>query len=617
MTKNINERGNYQGQFSQGVGGWAEYQVLMTEVPDKIRHDVKAPPKKVIPIIFLPGIMGSNLRMTKTRQQELKRPDNKAWRPDDLTSARGGASILFGGKRGGFFSSATASERQLNFDPNETEIDYYHYTEDKARFDPDGTETKESDKRHSNVPDGLGPIPPLVLGSSAEGKKTKPAQIARWRGWSEIMFGGAYGNMLKKIEFLLNNILLNNDIHPCWQKNPKHFDGTILLGVPHRDVMNTLLQQPPSKFGAITGEELNPDDIRKIGACWYPVHAMGYNFLKSNGESAKVIAERIRGLVNGYRNRHFNCDEVIIITHSMGGILARAVLHPEYGNLINEKSFKILGIYHSAMPTTGAGATYKRMRFGFQESWALLGETGASIFGVDGEHATAVLANASGPLELLPGEAYGKEWLKVVNWKNEVLWSWPRKNDTALDSIYLKPHAAWWRLVNPDWINPARVPKSKGGGIEHAQARLERAFNFVESIKDTFHPKTFASYCTSVERPCYGEVIFRVLDSDPQGLLLKNLPPIEAWKLENDNKIGTLTVQAGGRKLTLRLIQPNSEGDETVPGKRSASQLPGNHFVHGRVEGKGYEHQNSYSDNEVQASLLYSIVQIAKTAKWN
>ena len=58
----LNERGNYQGEFTQGVGGWAEYTVHMTKTSDTIRHDVKLPPKKVIPVIFLPGVMGSRIK---------------------------------------------------------------------------------------------------------------------------------------------------------------------------------------------------------------------------------------------------------------------------------------------------------------------------------------------------------------------------------------------------------------------------------------------------------------------------------------------------------------------------------------------------------------------------
>ena len=67
-NSNLNERGNHQGEFTQGVGGWAEYTVHMTETADKARHDVTVPPGKIIPVIFLPGVMGSNLRMSKKRQ---------------------------------------------------------------------------------------------------------------------------------------------------------------------------------------------------------------------------------------------------------------------------------------------------------------------------------------------------------------------------------------------------------------------------------------------------------------------------------------------------------------------------------------------------------------------
>jgi hypothetical protein len=58
---------------------------------------------------------------------------------------------------------------------------------------------------------------------------------------------------------------------------------------------------------------------------------------------------------------------VIIVTHSMGGLLGRALLHPGYGNMLNDKNVKILGIYHNVMPTMGAASAYKRMRFGFQK----------------------------------------------------------------------------------------------------------------------------------------------------------------------------------------------------------------------------------------------------------
>jgi hypothetical protein len=49
-----------------------------TPKQDKKPQCARFLPKKVLPIIFLPGIMGSNLRMSEQRQNELHRKDNIA-----------------------------------------------------------------------------------------------------------------------------------------------------------------------------------------------------------------------------------------------------------------------------------------------------------------------------------------------------------------------------------------------------------------------------------------------------------------------------------------------------------------------------------------------------------
>ena len=93
-------------------------------------------------------------------------------------------------------------------------------------------------------------------------------------------------------------------------------------------------------------------------------------------------------------------------------------------------------------------------------------------------------------------------------------------------------------------------------------------------------------------------------------------PPANTWILLSDDKVGELTVQAGHRVVTLQLQPGKAKGDETVPSDRSARHIKGMLFEHGTEKGKGYEHQNSYADVKVQASLLYSIVRIAKHATW-
>jgi pimeloyl-ACP methyl ester carboxylesterase len=603
----LNARGNHQGEFTQSVGGWAEYTVHMTEISDTRRHDVTVPPGKVIPVIFLPGVMGSNLRMSKTRQNKLKLKDDRAWRPDDLVSLSGSAGVVAGTGMGGWLKNATPAQRQLVFDPNETEVEYYHYTESKGRFDPEGKETLAADARHQNVPDSLGPIPPLIGQRSTlpispgnahrttPSKRETPAQIARWRGWSEVLFAGAYGQMLETAERFLNNMVVKGEIHEMWHS----------------------VRCDPRNFGAESGEAVTESELRKIAKCWYPVHAMGYNFLKSNGESAIVIAERIRGLVKGYQNRGFKCDEVIIVTHSMGGLVGRALLHPSYGNLLNDKSVKVLGMYHNVMPTMGAASAYKRMRFGFKDKWGPAATLEARILAIDGENATAILANTPAPLEMMPGIAYGQDWLKVVDTEGKTLWSWPGGNATALESIYLQPASAWWRLVNPLWVNPANVSEDNDGGITSVYERIKSAFKFLHSIEQTFHPtSSYASFCASTEHLSYGEVVFRAVEPWTPFVASDSLSPPETWQLLSDDAKGTLKVQAGRRILTLVLLPGSAAGDETVPADRSARHIKGTLFPHGEIKGRGYEHQASYSDEQVLASMLYSIVQIAKTAKW-
>jgi hypothetical protein len=605
---NLNERGNHQGEFTQGVGGWAEYTVHMTETADKTRHDIAVPPGKIIPIIFLPGVMGSNLRMSKKRQEVLKSPDNRAWRPDDLMSLSGNYEVVKKTGMGGWFRNASPAQRQLDFDPNTTEVEYYHYTESKDRFDPEGKETLEADARHQNVPDTLMPIPPLMgyrftqsisqpgANRAPPRKKQMPAQIARWRGWSEVLFAGPYSQMLKTAEIFLNNMVVKGQLNPIW--SPVLAD--------------------PKTFGATSGAAITQAEIKKIANCWYPVHAMGYNFLKSNGESAVVIADRIRGLVLGYQKRGFKCDEVIIVTHSMGGVLARALIHPNYGNLLNDQAVKVLGMYHSAMPTLGAAAAYRRTRFGFLEKAGTTAEYFAEIIAIDGQHATAILANTPGPLELMPATGYGKDWLKVVDGCGRTIRSWPQGNENALESIYLQPHDNWWRLINPNWVNPGNVPPKLGGGLDNVLKRLRKANEFLDAIGTTFHPtQCYASYCASDEHKSFGALVFRVMNPEIWDSRTITLPPADIWKLLTDDKKGTLTVQAGAKVLTLKLQPGDASGDETVPAERSACKIAGTLFQHGKAKGSGYEHQGSYAHPHVLTSMLYSIVRIAGTAKWS
>ena len=373
------------------------------------------PPERVIPVIFLPGIMGSNLRFCagskgKERQTRLGQKNNVAWRPDDKAAS-------------GWSGFDDPAERQLRLDPEVTVVDVYD-----PKNHPTGNRKESADERHDNVKKVyVPPDSPMLMDDPCTKNKGKSgAQKARERGWSEVMFS-SYGQLLNHLELRLNLAFLNGKLNPDWSD---------MVGVdPKRWQLSDKTPQSP----------LSEADLRKIVTnCYYPVHALGYNWLQSNGVAAKEIAKRIQALMADYRKKGFKCEKVIIVTHSMGGLVGRALCHPEYGNLKDE----ILGVVHGEMPAIGAAAAYRRMRAGFE------GEGIADwVIGNQGSEVTPVLANAVGGLQLLPSEAYGNDWLKIVGQDGEVLKSLPRKGD-PYEEIY-KRTDVWWGLLREPWINPA------------------------------------------------------------------------------------------------------------------------------------------------------------------
>ncbi|ATE60739.1 lipase family protein [Thauera sinica] len=601
---NQNASADHHRQATQNIGGSAGTTAITTPEEDPRRIRLTLPTGKVLPIIFLPGIMGSHLRMSRARQEKLKRDDNIAWRPDYMFETVG--RVVH-----------DPDVRQLNFDPDETEVEVYEWTSDGERFDP----KQANDKRHDNVPDTLDDIPPLLMADpepeglhAAKNPATaSAAQKARWRGWSEVMFG-TYGTLLKQLEARLNNATHGSEqINAIWDF--RYVDKAV-------DTWGRPAGAPPPPVTA--------DDLKALASGWCPVHAMGYNWLQSNGKQAKKIAKRIRALIRRYKDLGFECPGVILVTHSMAGLLGRALMHKDYGNLTANE---VLGIVHGVMPTHGAAATYKRMRAGFEGASGInpLSRLKESIIqqvlGETGKEVTAVLANAPGALELLPNDLYGYGWLQVRDRDGNTLLKLPRepfgeeyaaiqsarkhgrplpgplKPNKSLEGIYTQPAEAWWRLINPDWIDPAKKYEGdKERALEAVTKRLENAMKFHGAIQDTFHPCTYAHYGDDSRHAAYGNVVWEVVAGD----VARAGDPL-GWTLLEDDGEGRLKVRGEqGVVLTLRLQPPAEAGDQTVPAARSAAWVRGTVLVQ-----TGYEHQSSYEDWDAIAATLHSIVKIA------
>ncbi|MCR6479985.1 hypothetical protein NU688_27780 [Variovorax sp. ZS18.2.2] len=537
-------------------------------------------PKRVLPIIFLPGIMGSNLRITSAERQRLIGQDNnKAWRPDDIGAGNAHEN-----------STATPRNRQLRIDPKTTAVDIY---------DPNGPSDVSGDGRHSNVTLEKNFNSPLLASDPPTKKDGRSAtQKARQRGWGEVMFT-SYGQVLQHLERRLNNTFTDGKVQAEW--------GDIVNADP---AAWSPERSKPQR--AITEDEFR----KAVGKCWFPVYAFGYNWLQSNRRSATATADRITAVIDSFKKGGYECEKVIIVTHSMGGFVARGIVHPDIGGLQD----KVLGVVHGVQPAIGAAAAYKRMRAGFEDPgmWTSFKESvAAKVTGNMGDEVTAVLANAPGGLELLPNKTYGNGWLQVsINAKQKD--AWPKKGD-PYEEIY-KVKGKWYSLIREEWINPSGLPEDRGGGsFDQTIDYIDQARTFHDLIANTYHDTSYAHYGTDVAHRCWGDVVWEV--DAAKGADLDNW---DSWVIETDSKQGELGLTppecyAPGAphppKVRAHMAAGTEPGDGTVPQRSARHQLQSGKFS-GVFEQAGYDHQGSYQNQNAIASTLYSILRIAQKAKW-
>jgi hypothetical protein len=574
-------------QQNQGAARKAEG--FATPKEDKTPQCARMLPKRVLPIIFLPGIMGSNLRMSEQRRKELGQKDNVAWRPDVL----GGLNVI---------SSANSQprDRQLRLDLLQTTVDIY---------DPSKPTGVSGDKRHANVELQKGLNSPLLTSDPAAMPNGRTAERkARMRGWGEVFFK-SYGGLLQHLESRLNNTFSDGKLCPAWS-----------------DVVD-VDPQAWSPHPSRPQQKLTETELKKVATdCWFAVYAFGYNWLQSNGDSAKIIATRINQVIADMCEAGYECNQVIVVTHSMGGLVGRALIHPDYGNLKD----KVLGIVHGVMPAIGAPATYKRMRAGFEDPGMLHASIStittsatAKVLGNYGDEVTAVLANSPGGLELLPTESYGNGWLRVRH-NGHDLDAWPKSGDPYSEIYKIK--GKWYSLFREEWINPSKLGPTHGGGtFKRTCIYLDRTQHFHRMIAGTYHPNSYAHYGADIKQQSFGEVLWEIKNcTDSSGW--------QNWPIIRDTRQGTLEFTSpieGGvnnigalpfddglpTPIYAEICAASAPGDQTVPTRSADDQLNSGIFK-AVFRQTGYEHQSSYKDPRAIASTLYSIVRIAQQAAW-
>jgi len=520
----------------------------LSSIDCKTRALLKIPSSKVIPVIVIPGIMGSNLCATRDPAKpanKMLKPGEAAWRPPN-----GSAEGL---KEASTWKERGPKLRQQILDAETLDVD------DSGLL--------------SGTPDAQVPFDAAVL---------------KERGWGQV-HASSYGVLLSNLELHLNSVFGS-----LWGK-PSLKSKWVFLEKWDRNSWNV------RKDDGVTAK-LTDAQLKQFAQFHYPVYAMGYNWLQSNARSADRLEKRIDEIIKFWLDRKQQCSQVILVTHSMGGLVARACAKriPD----------KILGIVHGVMPALGAPACYRRIACG-TEADSYVGGKFADIAGRKEDDTTPVMTTSPGPLELLPNNRYPKPWLYATfetgEGKRFAHLSLPSGN---VYDMY-RDMASWYRMIDPALADPANKflgPDKVTTEIKNAIAQAERFHTTL--LGDYYHPNSYAFYGDDPGHLSFGTCRWHAVKtaSAPENSVLAS-----GMLISRTPETGDRTVKfSNGSTVQFTHSVQDGPGDGTVPQQSGMGPAQG---VKQLFRTRGYDHQGSYSNESMLALTMQLIVRIALEAK--
>ena len=600
--------------------GSYEFETFTSPITCPVGSHGVIPPDKVIPILFVPGIMGSNVRLTKANagqvkkrfQEEGKEKDftDESWRPPNVRYSCWKTAQVVDQE----FHQMQDSEpvklgkKWASFGPKLRQL----------MLDPDGTEV--DDRGFLEVPEHLdSPIWPWYP------KLRDPREEACRRGWGTVHWD-SYGNFLLFLEQYLNGDLGLPGSGPREK-------GEIL---PIHCALSKQRNESPLPKNLWPSEQ----DYKIVQKFLYPVHAVGYNWTQSNYVSAQHLLTKIKEFIGAYRKGGFQCDQVILISHSMGGLVTRICQKMDKENLI-------LGIIHGVMPAIGAPLVYRRMVAGMEGGGTnkALGvkvdllNVFDNLAGRNTYETTPIMANSPGVLELLPSHLYPKGWLKAEQLIPAKTMLELPSGDDPYREIY-KQKDAWYRLVNPKLLDPAGMYKQKSKFHDTAEAESKAWEAYLERIDKVnyvhrnwlgerdYHPNTYVFYGEG--ESSFATVrwqLHRSANDFSREELFKALQRRELGGGHGQREILVGRLETGPSKnpscslvkpasrlhlTSAQVLSQDATGDGTVP--VVSGQAPCQ-VVSNISRLKGFDHQGAYAADIARDFALLGIVKLTSRSK--
>ena len=651
--------------------GYPTASTHLTENSETRRCEIKIK-DRVIPILFVPGSMGSNLKyrdiwsgeetaISLTDEDELaKMQVDDAWQPPSSISEKIGALIS------GIFRGKEERRREMNPD-----VAFVDWESNKIRPLPRQMFCTEREVAMAN-PDNDHETDGIESSEAGESKqarepfnnqkvmtdKQKIAQEARLRGWGTI-YQESYVPFLVFLEETLNSIPSCSSIEEYEQVAESGVWRQLLPLFTNSQQVSE--QEPASETERQNVKQL-AQWLQQAADCEFRIYACGYNWLRDNFESgsgykkasvehfeskrgsnkrygASDLKSRIVKILQECQKTDSRCDEVIVLTHSMGGLVGRAYAKSQNGR-------HIAGIYHNVMPATGAPAFYKRLKAGFGGE-GLMSNISSPIFGYSAKRVTPVLLNSAGALELMPWFNYKVLTDGSTNWLRIAEANSPEQIRFSLNTSDLISHAQAWYSLMPAlcpteadgehctkstlsekenrWKNAD--PRINPGGLVSPLEQFKNVtdserFNWIVDEVKTFQishagfyqkGKTHIAYGQDENYKSWGSITWLCSES----LSGINESALKSAKLLNRRGIytGNITlVLADGKQLTFKLSKAVDSGDGTVPadsGCAPTGKTGGRTFIE-----SGYDHQGSYGKKSMsRTSSLFSILDFTARTK--
>jgi pimeloyl-ACP methyl ester carboxylesterase len=525
----------------------------------KIRGMITIGSRYVIPVIFVPGTMGTNLRATTNPDNEqnlVLAPGEPAWRMPN--------GKIDGLREATKWKKLGPDVRQKILDPSTLEVD----------------------------DSGDIVIPPCSI---------DPDEM-RKRGWGEV-HSDSYGELLFSLQSYLDrtfrpDALGKRQIRGHWKR---------------------VMECDPKRWGVQSVAPLTEAELERHAHFQYPVYAVGYNWLESCAKAADRLEQRVNEIITFWAGRKHSCKQVILVTHSMGGLVARACA--------KRMPDKIAGIVHGVMPALGAPICYRRIACGtepFNPSNNALENFVASKFaeiaGETSDATTPVMAVAAGVLELLPNHLYPPGWLTASSTTKSHIgdgqldYSEHLRLPTGSPYELYRDMTSWYRLIDPALADPAEKYKKKPGGIGRIilEAITSAEWFHTKTLDTYYHPHSYAFYGNDPQHLAYGSIRWVAPRPLNVGIALTTTSIQQAKLLEHAHD-GARKVKVDG-KATLHFApaQQDERGDDTVPQQSGAGPAG---KVRQLFATRGYGHKGSFKSADMLLLTQYLIVKIVQEAK--